>query len=181
MDLVVTKWIGLSETARLAREYEEELSGRFPADLLRDARNFQGLLSTDPEAGLAAGEGANYVKPLGAGGIFGALWEAGEELSCGIEAELPVIPLRQETVEICEFYDLNPYRIESSGSLLIGCAEGERMVRILQEAGIHAARIGRTTDRKERVILRREEKRYLTPPKEDDLREMFVQRREDHA
>ena len=36
------------------------------------------------------------------GGIFGALWEIGEASGTGITADLRKIPIKQETVEICE-------------------------------------------------------------------------------
>ena len=38
------------------------------------------------------------------GGIFGALWEMAEASGVGLEIDLKKIPIRQETVEVCEFF-----------------------------------------------------------------------------
>ena len=48
---------------------------------------------------------------------------------------MPQIALKQETVEICEFYRLNPYLMTSAGSYLVLTDEGEEVIRALEEAG----------------------------------------------
>lgn len=53
------------------------------------------------------------------GGIFGALWEMAEASGVGLDIDLKKIPIRQETIEICEVYDINPYLLISSGAMLI--------------------------------------------------------------
>ena len=50
------------------------------------------------------------------GGIYGALWELAEASGVGLEIDLKAIPIRQETVEVCEQFHLNPYQLISSGS-----------------------------------------------------------------
>ena len=37
----------------------------------------------------------------------------------GLEVDLKKIPIRQETVEICNYFGVNPYQIMSSGSMMI--------------------------------------------------------------
>ncbi len=61
----------------------------------------------------------------------------------------------------------------SSGSLLIGCGNGNRMVEELEKAGIAAAVIGRVTDSHDRVILNGEETRFLEPPGSDELYKIY--------
>lgn len=50
--------------------------------------------------------------------------------------DLKKIPIRQETVEICEYFDVNPYGLISSGMMLMASADGNALVLALQEAGI---------------------------------------------
>ena len=52
------------------------------------------------------------------------LWEVAEGANVGLEADLKKIPIRQETVEICEVFHLNPYHIMSSGSVLAVTEDG---------------------------------------------------------
>ena len=48
--------------------------------------------------------GVRAMHDVTTGGIFGALWELAEASGVGLEIELKKIPIRQETVEICEFF-----------------------------------------------------------------------------
>ena len=62
-----------------------------------------------------------------------ALWELSETAGIGFEIDMPQIALKQETVEICEFYRLNPYLMTSAGSYLILTDAGEAVIRALEE------------------------------------------------
>lgn len=103
------------------------------------------------------------------GGVFGALWELAESSGVGLEIDLKRIPIRQETVEICEFFGLNPYQLISSGSLLMVSDDGFGLVRSLEERQIPAAVIGRVCDGNDRIVINGEERRFLEPPKADEL------------
>lgn len=168
-DLVVTKWIGLEGTAILAAEKEEELLQKLPADLVETAREFSSLLSVVPDSKIAMENGVSAMHDVTEGGIFGALWEMAAASGVGIEADLRKIPIRQETVEICEVFDINPYMLISSGALLIGSDHGSQLVDALKRVGIHGAVIGRATTGNDRVILNGEERRFLEPPGTDEL------------
>jgi hydrogenase maturation factor len=82
---------------------------------------------------------------------------------------LKKILLKQETVEICEFYNLNPYMLISSGCMLMVTDNANQMVEKLKSAGITAAVIGRIMEGNDRIIINEEERRYLEPPKSDEL------------
>ena len=168
-DLVMTKWAGLEGTAILAGVRAEELKKVFPADLVEEASRLMEHLSVVPEARIALRCGAEAMHDITEGGVFGALWEMAAASGVGVEVDLPSIPIRQETVEICEHYGINPYMLMSSGCLLIGCDHGAQLVTELAGAGIPAAVIGRVTGGNDRVILNRGERRYLTPPESDHL------------
>jgi len=103
------------------------------------------------------------------GGIFGALWELGEASGVGIDVDLKKIPIRQETVELCEFYDLNPYQLISSGVMLMVTEKANELVEALGRNNIPAAVIGRITSGNDRVVRNEDEKRFLSPPKSDEL------------
>lgn len=168
-DLVVTKWIGLEGTAILVAEKKEELLARLPADLVETAGDFAELLSVVPDSRVAMENGVSAMHDVTEGGIFGALWEMAEASGVGLEVDLKRIPIRQETVEICEVFDINPYMLISSGAMLIGTDHGSQLVDALERAGIHAAVVGRATAGNDRVILNGEERRFLEPPKTDEL------------
>lgn len=168
-DLVVTKWIGLEATAILAKEKEEELLKEFSPEFVRTAREFDRYLSVVPDAKTAVAAGVCAMHDITEGGVFGALWEVAEGANVGLEADLKKIPIRQETVEICELFNLNPYHIMSSGSVLAVTEDGPGLVRELERAGIPAAVVGRTTSGKDRIVRNGEDVQYLTRPQTDEL------------
>ena len=169
MDILVTKWIGIEGTAILAKEKEAELSGTFPQAFVEQAKAFDQMLSVLPEALLAVRHQVAAMHDVTEGGIFGALWEMAEASGVGLEIDLKKIPIRQETVEICEYFDLNPYELISSGCMLMAAADGNTIVRELEKSGIHAAVVGKAVKGKDRVLYAAEEKRFLEPPKSDEL------------
>lgn len=168
-ELVMTKWAGLEGTAILATDREKELKKRFPRDFLLEAKGLFQSISVVKEAGIAKRLGAVSMHDATEGGIFGALWEIGCASGVGIEVDLKKIPIRQETIEICEFYGLNPYMLISSGCLVIGTENGSRLVEALAREGIPASVIGWTTEGNDKVIWNNGERRFLEPPKTDEL------------
>lgn len=169
MDVIITKWVGLEGTSIIAKEREAELLTRYPHMLVETARNFDAYLSVLPEARIAAKCGVSAMHDVTEGGIFGALWELAESAGVGLEIDLKTIPIRQETVEICEFFDINPYELISSGSMLMAASDGTGLVRALTAAGIPAVCVGKVTDGNDRVLVSGEERRFLEPPKADML------------
>ncbi|NLL78419.1 MAG: hydrogenase maturation factor [Clostridiales bacterium] len=168
-DVVVSKWIALEGTSILAKEKEALLLQKFPAYLVREAKNFDRFLSVIPEAATAIKSGVCAMHDVTEGGIFGALWELAESSGVGLEIDLKKIPVKQETIEICNYLDINPYELISSGAMLMAADNGYDLVRALDKDGIHASVIGKVTDGNDRVVINGEERRFLEPPKADAL------------
>lgn len=164
-EIVMSKWIGLSETARFAREKEEELLTRYPAFFIKSAQNLEQYYSILPEAATAIKSGVSIMHDVAGGGIFGALWELGEKAGVGLQVHLKKIPIKQETVEICEFLGYNPYEMRSDGAMLFVTENGHTLVEALWQQGIEAEVIGMITDDNDKVIINEDEKRFLEPPR----------------
>ena len=168
-DIVITKWVALEGTAILAKEKEEELLQKFPAFLIEEAKGYSQYLSIIKEAAIAGKSNVSAMHDITEGGVFGALWEMAESAGVGLTIDLKKIPIKQATVEICNYFDVNPYEMMSSGSLMLAADNGYDLVRVLEEAGIHAAVIGKVTEGNDRVVTNGEETRFLEPPKTDQL------------
>ncbi len=169
MDIIITKWIGIEGTSILAKEKEEELLTRFAPSFLKQAKEFDQMLSVLPEAMIAREHAVAAMHDVTEGGIFGALWEMAEASGVGLEIDLKKIPVRQETIELCEFFDVNPYELISSGCMLMAAADGNTIVRELEKAGIHAVVAGKATAGNDRILYADKECRFLEPPKADEL------------
>ena len=168
-DIVITKWIGLEGTAILAKQYEQELLQRYPADFIREAKAFDRWLSVIPEAATAGKSGTCRMYDCAEGGIFGALWEFGRSAGVGLELDLKKLPVKQETIEICEYLEKNPYELLCGGALLIASDNGYDLVRQLKEQGISATVAGKVTDNHDRIVINEEERRFLDLPKTDEI------------
>lgn len=173
MDVVMSKWIGLQGTAKIAKEKKEELMKRLPARFVAEASSYSKYMSIVPEARIALHEGAAALHDVSGGGIFRALWELAERAETGIRIDLKKIPVKQETIEVCEVFGLNPYELLSGGALLMVTENGEVLAEKLAEAEISAAVIGRLTDDNDRVIVTHgeegDELRYLDRPRTDEI------------
>ena len=169
MDILVTKWIGLEGTLILARQREEELRSRYAQPFIDRAKKYADYLSVRSEAAVAAQSGVAAMHDISEGGIFGALWEMGQCSGVGLEIDLKKIPIRQETVEICEFFDVNPYKLVSGGSLLMAADDGNALVQAITRTGGTAAVIGKATDSNDRVLINGEERRFLETTQTDEL------------
>jgi hydrogenase maturation factor len=169
MDIVATKWIALEGTVILATEQEEKLRTRYSQPFLDKAKAYISRLSVLPEAAVAAVSGVSAMHNASQGGIFAALWEFSEASGVGLEIDLKKIPIRQETVEICEFFNINPYKLMSQGSMLMAAEDGNALVRALEAEDTPAAVIGKATDSNDRVLVGDGERRFLETAQTDEL------------
>ena len=84
-----------------------------------------------------------------------------EASGVGLSADLRSVPIRQETIEICEIFDVNPYKLLSGGSILMGIHGGDAFVQQLRREGIMAAVIGQTDSGNDRLLYSGGNARYL--------------------
>ncbi len=168
-DIVISKWIGLEGTARLARERGDELRTRYPARMIAETEGYDRYLSVIPEAATAVKSGVCGMHDVSQGGVFGALWELAQRAGVGLEIDLKKIPVKQETIEVCEFFGLNPYELLSGGCLIMTAESGEALAAALARENIPAAVVGRTTEGNDRILFNEDERRYLDKPKMDQI------------
>ena len=177
LDIVMTKTCGLGGTALLAGHFTDELAGRYPRRFIERAAEFLAETEENAEGFLAVADGAAYVHAAAEGGVFGALWELAEFAECGLEIDLPAIPILQETVEICEYFDVNPYQLRTEGVFLILTEHGNRLCEALEEKGIPAAVIGKTVPGLDRAVRNGEEVRYLEPNRVEEYERVMTAKR----
>ena len=168
MDIVMTKAIALEGTSIIAKECGDELITHFPVDMIDKAVSFDEEILIVPEAMLIR-DMAVSLHDVTEGGIFGALWELAESSDVGLDIDVKKINVRQESIEICEYYHINPYKLISSGCLLIAGDDGEAIVRRLNDNGIEACVIGKATDSNDRRLINGEDIRFLETPGKDEL------------
>ena len=96
-----------------------------------------------------------------------------EGAGIGLSVEMKKMTVRQETIEVCEVFHLNPYQLTSTGAVLMVTPKGEELKERLKREGIPAEIIGHTTEGNERIIWGGGEKRFLDRPAPDELARIY--------
>ena len=61
------------------------------------------------------------IKPLSFGGLYRAVWELADESGLGARIDHDAIIMEQETIEIAEFFRINPYMLLGTGAVILAC------------------------------------------------------------
>lgn len=169
--LVVTKSIAIEGTSILAKEKERELKRILSKEEYEEALNYSNLTSVVQEGILGKKFGAKYMHDVTEGGILGAAWEAAKANDIGLVVFDDRIPISDVTKKVTSFFNIDPKRLISSGSLMMIISQEDflRLIPELEEKEIQATVIGRVTDY-EGVFLRKEQKIIpLGEPRPDEL------------
>ena len=169
--IVMTGYAGASGTVREACSKAETLSARFsPSYIDRilhiPVMNGEKLEMVDGIINRSGDSGAEaiYALKAGDGGIYAALWRLGESLNTGFTVRHKDIPILQETIEVCNLLDINPYMLESGDCMLMVTDAPSELTEEMNRAGIPAADIGNLTTERKRAIINGENERYLNRP-----------------
>ncbi len=155
---------GMAGAALIAKKKREELCGHYAGGFVDTAIAFEKRMSI---AGLAKQLEACYLYPVQEGGVLAALWYLADGLQKGFDINFRRIPIRQETVEICEYYRLNPYILAGDGMLLAVTSNKEQILQICEKAGYQVAELGYLTADKAKILRNEDEVRYLDKPAQD--------------
>lgn len=168
-DLAVAGYAGLAGTLALAEARPQELSLFFSDEYMEKIAGCRTLILEKRDAAFWRGLGASEWEPAGEGGILTAIWNLSGAYETGVEFSLRKIPLRQETVEVCERLELNPYRLYSEGCYLLAADNGGQLVEKLAGEGIFAQVIGRVKDGIAREMIVQDGRGFLERPQPDEM------------
>jgi len=89
------------------------------------------------------------------GGVAGGIHEMADAANLGVKIFEDKIPIAQETLEICNFFHIDPLQLISSGALLISANPhyAEIIVEELCTHGVQAAIIGEFLKNPEERLL----------------------------
>lgn len=175
-DVVLAGTVAMAGSGILAVTQEAELLKKFSSPFIKQAQDLLLQLSVKKAAQIACRNGAILGCSLGEGGVFAGLWHFGAMHGAGISVDLRAIPIRQETVEICECFRLNPYQLLSTGAILLSTLNGSDLVETLRGEGVEAELIGTIREGNDRIVCNDTETRYLELPQEDEIHRFFEKR-----
>lgn len=174
MDIVLTKWVGLDGMLRITAEKEEELVQRFTPAFLNQIKSYTPQIFALRESAIAKAMGVSVIRQVTEGGILASLHYLAQETGLGLSVDMKKLSIKQETIEVCEHFRLNPYQLTSVGCMLMVTDKGEELADALTKEGIKASVIGRLTEGNDKIISNGEEIRYVDRPAPDELKKIFL-------
>lgn len=168
-DIIITKYAGIEGTAIIANDKEKELIGRLEKDVLDKAKSLVKDISVVKEGIIAGQFGVNSMHDITEGGVLGAIWEVTEASEKGAMVYADRIPVLDETLKICNIYNIDPLRLISSGCMIITCKNGNELVRELERNGIKATVIGQITEGSEKRLVFKDGVVEIGEPLSDEL------------
>ena len=172
-DIVYAGWAGLEGMLRIIGEKEAELRERFTPAFIGQMKAYDSELCGLSKIAVADAMGVSVIRQVSRGGILASLWDLAKDTELGLNLDLKKIAVRQETIEVCEHFRLNPYQLASGGSFLMLSENGEALADALNQKGIQAAVIGQLTDSNDKIIHNGEDMRYIDRPAPDELMKVF--------
>ena len=169
-DIVYAGWAGM---LRIIGEKEAELRERFTPAFVGQMKAYDSELCGLSKIAVADAMGVSVIRQVSRGGILASLWDLAKDTELGLNLDLKKIAVRQETIEVCEYFRLNPYQLASGGSFLMLTENGEALADALNQKGIQAAVIGQLTDSNDKIIHNGEDMRYIDRPAPDELMKVF--------
>ncbi|MBZ2175479.1 AIR synthase family protein [Schnuerera sp. xch1] len=168
--ILMTKYAGIEGTAIIAKELNDYLKGKVDEERIVEAKNMYNMISVVKEGVICGNIGVNYMHDITEGGILGAVWEAAVATNRGVKIYKDLIPMKNVTAVISNILNINPYRLISSGSMLI--IADEKKVNILEsklkENGTKVTVIGEVID--EGILIEEDGKiKDIEAPSSDEL------------
>lgn len=185
-DLYLAGWIGAAATELLAGWKKETLENYFPVafmNTLRDQALFGNLHLAEenrevlnPEYYLQ--QGASWIAPVGEGGLMKALYRLGKESGLGFRIESKEVPVRQITIEFCEYLLLHPWELLTGAAFLFTAPPNRISLQELEKKGMICKKVGMITKEKQKLICRGEEESNINRPEPDALMNLLLEMQE---
>ena len=171
-DLVMAGYAGFTGTVKIGAEKRDFLKTRFSPMFLRcldetEPYSVEQWIKREQKEEHCSFTAYEYA---GEGGVLAALWNLSGIFNAGIDVDLRCMPMRQVTVEVCELFELNPYRLYSGNCAILAADRGGQLVRRLKAEGIPADVIGSVAEGNVRQIRHGQEGAgFLERPQPDEL------------
>jgi len=172
--LILTKSAGIEGTAILATDRAEQLSKTLNSKKLQTAKNFYNQISIVKDA-LTAYQtgGVHAMHDPTEGGILNGIHEMADAAKLGLKIFKDKIIVKPETLEICQYFQIDPLQLISSGALLIAAEpkKTSKIIKALKQQNIPATIIGEFNSNPDNRIFesKKENTQILPRPTTDQL------------
>ncbi len=180
-ELFMTGWVGAAGTGFLADWKKEQLCTRFPEAFVctvNDREVFTNFRREETEADLPEfflQAGASWIAPVGEGGLMKTLYRFGKETGLGFRVQAGEVPVRQITIEFCEYFLLHPWELLTGRSVLFAAEHTAPVLEKLEKCGISFRKIGVVTKDRQKLICHGEEESNINRPEPDGVLTLLLE------
>lgn len=184
--IIIVGYAGAYATKEIIKEKREDLLSRFSFSYIESIQKNKESFSTNKNINeyenldmptlrnllyKITNKQNIIIKEAGKGGILAALWKFLEISGLGAKYSQKDIPILQSTIEISEFYKINPYRLFSKNVYIMNLCEedAKKFLNECNKVNIPAAVIGHLTNEKQRIRIDNEEHSFLTKEQTDEI------------
>ncbi len=166
--IMMTKTAGLEGIGIIASDLEQRLTSILTKEELGKSKKFLESVSVVKEGIIAGKIGASQMHDITEGGILGAIWEMCQVGNLGAEICKEEIPVEDVTLKIANALDIDPYRLISSGCMLIiSRKSSENLIKdAIENEGIKITKIGEIKNKEYGIRMNGE---IILPPSGDEL------------
>lgn len=175
--LYVSKILAIEGSLIILNDFKK-FTSFIKEERLKEIKNyFERSLSVAKEGEIGARVRVNSMHDITEGGVLGALYEVTVGSNKGCIVYEDKFPFIKETLEITEKLSLDPLRLISSGSMLIGTDKGEELEEAFKKEGIPLHYIGEVTEGDLILVKRDGKKVKINPPQRDEIYRLFEGRK----
>ena len=161
--IIITKGPAIEAAGLFAALFPRLLEREFGLDFSQRAEQvfYEMSVVTDARTAVSVGvreDGVVAMHDATECGIWGGLYELAEAAGLGVRVEQEKIVITECVIEICRYFDIDPYASISEGTLIIICRphKAREIVEALSKKDIMASVVGELTEPEKGMVLVRE-------------------------
>lgn len=167
--IVMSKYAGLEGSAIISLDLKDEVRKFLTEDEITKTSKLIRDTSVIKEGLIAKKLNVSLLHDATEGGILGGAWEMAENSNLGAIIDIDKILILDETKKIAKHFNINPYKLISSGVMLFITDDDKKLKEELNKQNIPSATIGYLTKEKGIYTIKDGVKEILSPPKQDEL------------
>lgn len=169
-NVYMTKAAGIEGSYIIANEKKTELENILDEKDEEIIKRYRDSITVIEDARLAR-KYLPIMHDITEGGVLGAIYEMCELFEMGAKIRKEQIPVSKTTQKICSYYDIDPLRLISSGSLLIFADEKHHwgLTEEFRDTGIDLSLIGKLTEDKDILLIDNDKETTIVPPSSDEI------------
>jgi hydrogenase expression/formation protein HypE len=159
--IIITKGPAIEAAGIFATMFPKYIAGNYGKEFAEKAQTIFYKMSVVDDAMTAVkigvrDNGISAMHDATECGIWGGLYEIAQAAGLGARIDKEDIVVEDHIFEICELFDIDPYKSISEGTLIVTCRQhkADNVVEILKQKGIRASAVGELLAQEHGILLR---------------------------